>query len=70
MVAQKHGLPLDEILKQLDETHLRLIEYIQSIPEEQFITETRFRRRLRLDTYSHYPIHTRAICEWRERLDR
>ena len=29
--------------------------------------ETRFRRRLRLDTYSHYPKHARAIREWRER---
>jgi hypothetical protein len=58
---------LSEVRNQLDETHLRLIEFIQSVPEEQFASETRFRHRLRLDTYSHYPIHTRAIREWRER---
>jgi hypothetical protein len=67
MTDQKRGLTLSEVLKQLDETHSRLIEYIRSVPEEHFTRETRFRHRLRLDTYSHYPIHTRAIREWRER---
>lgn len=68
MTQQKRGLALSEVLDQLDEIHRRLIEYIQSVPEEQFTSETRFRRRLRLDTYSHYPIHTRLIREWRERI--
>jgi hypothetical protein len=35
------------------------------VPEEQFARETRFRRRLRLDTYRHYLEHARAIREWR-----
>jgi hypothetical protein len=30
-----------------------------------FTRETRFRRRLRLDTYGHYPTHARAIRAWR-----
>ena len=64
----KRGLSLSEVMRQLEETHRRLIEYTQSVPEEQFTRETRFRRRLRLDTYSHYPEHTKAIREWRERL--
>jgi hypothetical protein len=67
MTEQRQDLPLSDVLRQLDETHRRLIDYIQSAPEEQFTQETRFRRRLRLDTYSHYPLHTRAIREWRER---
>jgi hypothetical protein len=67
MTEQKQELPLSDVLRQMDETHSRLIAYIQSVPEEQFTRETRFRRRLRLDTYSHYPIHTKAIREWRER---
>ena len=67
MMEQKRSFSLSEVLKQLDETHNRLINYVQSVPEEQFTQETRFRRRLRLDTYSHYPEHTRAIREWRER---
>jgi hypothetical protein len=70
MAEQKRGLLLSEVRKQLDETHLKLIEYIQSVPDEHFTSETRFRRRLRLDTYSHYPIHERAIREWRERSAR
>jgi hypothetical protein len=66
MEEQKRGLPLSEVLRQLDETHRRLIDYIQSTPEDQFTRETRFRRRLRLDTYSHYPLHERVIRQWRE----
>ena len=45
----------------------RLIDYLHSVPEEHFTRETPFRHRLRLDTYSHYPLHARAIREWRER---
>ena len=64
--AAKGGLSLAEVLRQFDETHQRLIAYLHTVPEEQFATETRFRHRLRLDTYSHYPLHTRMIREWRE----
>jgi hypothetical protein len=67
MTELKRGLSLDEVRQHLEDTHLKLIEYISGVAEEQFTSETRFRRRLRLDTYSHYPIHTRAIREWRER---
>ena len=67
MTELKRGLSLAEVLSQLDQTHQRLINYLHSASEELFTTETRFRRRLRLDTYSHYPIHTQAIREWRER---
>jgi hypothetical protein len=67
MTEQKRGLSLSDVLSQLDETHRRLVDYIESAPEEHFTRETRFRRRLRLDTYSHYPIHARAIWEWRQR---
>jgi hypothetical protein len=67
MTEQKRELSLSDVLRQLEETHRRLIAYLQNTPEEQFTQETRFRRRLRLDTYSHYPIHTKAIREWRER---
>ncbi len=66
MAEQKRDLSLSEVLRQQDDTHRRLVEFIQSVPEEQFARETRFRRRLRLDTYSHYPIHTRSILEWRQ----
>lgn len=66
MVAQRSALPLAEILRQQEETHQRLIDFVQRLPEEHITRETRVRRRIRLDTYSHYPIHTQAIREWRE----
>lgn len=66
MAEQKRNLSLAEVVTQLDKIHSRLIDYIQRAPEEQFTGGTRFRRRLRLDTYSHYPQHARAIREWRE----
>lgn len=67
---QKRDLPLSEVLRQLDEIHDRLLDYVQSVPEEQFTRETRFRHRLRLDTYSHYPLHARMIWEWRQHSER
>lgn len=66
MTEQKRSSSLSEVLRQLEETHARLLVYIDSTPESQFTNETRFRR-LRLDTYSHYPKHTEAIRKWRER---
>ena len=53
----------------LEATHRQLVDYLESAPAEQLATETRFRRRIRLDTYSHYPIHTKAILEWRAGQD-
>ncbi len=63
---QKRNLSLSEVLRQQDDTHRRLIDFIQCAPEDQFIRETRFRHRLRLDTYSHYPKQAEAIRKWRE----
>ena len=68
MAEQKRDLALSEVLRQLEETHRRLLDYLHSVPDEHFIQETRFRHRLRLDTYGHYPLHARAIQERRERL--
>ncbi len=66
MTEQKRGLSLSDVLRQQDETHRQLIAYIKSAPEDQFMRDTRFRRRLRLDTYNHYPKHAKAIWVWRE----
>jgi hypothetical protein len=66
MTEQKKHLSLSQVLQQMQNTHKQLINYIKSVPETHFHEETRFRHRLRLDTYSHYSIHTRAIREWRE----
>ncbi len=65
MTERKNNLPLAEVLREQDETHRRLIDFILSLPNDPFIRETRARRRLRLDTYSHYPKHAEAIRKWR-----
>src|SRR2546428_1551870 len=66
MTEQKARLSLSAVRRQLDGTHRRLIDFIQRAPEDQQSREPRFRRRLRLDTYSHYPQHAEAIRKWRE----
>jgi hypothetical protein len=67
MTERNRALSLADVRRQMDETHRRLIAYIERVPDAAFARETRFRRRLRLDTYSHYPIHTELIRAWRER---
>ena len=62
---RRRGLPLAEVLGQLEATHERLVSYVEGVAEEQFTRDTPFRHRLRLDTYSHYPLHARMIREWR-----
>jgi hypothetical protein len=60
-------MPSIPVQGQAEETHNRLIAFVQSVPEDHFNRETRARRRLRIDTYGHYPEHTEAIREWRGR---
>ena len=64
-VRQSRAVSPAEVLARVEATHRQLVDYLESAPAEQLATETRFRRRIRLDTYSHYPIHTQAILEWR-----
>jgi hypothetical protein len=63
---QKKDFSLADVLRQGDAVHRRLIALTEGVPEDQLGGTTRFRRRLRLDTYGHYPLHARAIREWRE----
>ena len=67
MTEERRKLSLAQVLARAAETHERLLAYVTQAPEGLFATDTRWRRRLRVDTYSHYPIHGRAIREWRER---
>jgi hypothetical protein len=67
MTQRNHGLPLQEVLRRRDEIHRRLLAFIELVPEAECGSGTRFRRRLRMDTYGHYAVHTRAIRAWRER---
>ena len=62
---EKRNLSLCEVRAQATATHARLVDFVQCAPEAQIVGDTRFRRRLRLDTYGHYPLHTEAIWQWR-----
>lgn len=70
MTERKRGLSLAQVERMLDETHNQLVDLIRRTPEDQLVGDTRFRRRLRLDTYGHYPEHAQAIREWRARASR
>ena len=70
MTEQKRGLALAEVRSQAATTHERLVEFVARAPAPQRLRETRFRRRLRLDTYGHYPLHAEAIARWRRRISR
>lgn len=66
--AEKRTLTLEEVVRALEDTHRQLMTFVRDAPDEAIVSETRFRRRLRLDTYSNYPIHDKAIRAWREPL--
>jgi hypothetical protein len=59
-------LSLAEARQTLRATHQRLLDFLVRVPESWFASETRFRHRLRLDTWAHYPEHTEAILNWRK----
>ncbi len=58
------SLPVEEVRSWFAETHARLLDYLGRVPEELFVRESRFRSRLRLDTYGHLPEHTRQVRVW------
>jgi len=67
MTEQNRSFTLMEVRRDHEEIHRRLLRFVESVPEAQFRTETPFRRRLRLDTYRHYPKHAAAITSWRKK---
>jgi hypothetical protein len=66
MTTRKADLSLSEVFRQQEAIHRRVIDVIERASEDQLTGDSRFRRRLRLDTYSHYPKHALAIRRWRE----
>ena len=65
MTEAKRHLSLAAVLQQMEDTHRRLVAMVQTAPDALITSETRFRHRLRLDAYSHYPVHAEAIRKWR-----
>jgi hypothetical protein len=68
MTANKKNYFLSEVFHQQEQVHGRLLEFLESVPEEYLDSRTRFRHRLRMDTYSHYPKHARAIRKWKHEI--
>ncbi len=66
MTVKRSHLTLAEVLQQHEDVHARLVAYVTEAPEDLYAGDSKFRRRLRLDTYGHYPVHTNAIRAWRE----
>ena len=65
MTEKKAALSLPEVRDEATDVHRRLVRYLERAPEDQLTRETRFRHRLRMDTYGHYPKHAQAVREWR-----
>ncbi len=66
MSLRSQALSLPQVLQRRDLVHSRLLDFIRGVPEEQILRETRFRRRLRLDTYAHYLEHAKDLRNWRK----
>ena len=66
MTERKRQLSLADVLREQEQTHRRLLALIERAPADQIATDTRWRHRLRLDTYGHYPKHAAAIRKWRD----
>jgi hypothetical protein len=64
-VGRKRALSVVDVLRARDDTHHRLVELVQHASPALLEGPTRFRHRLRFDTYAHYPHHTGPIREWR-----
>jgi hypothetical protein len=65
VTARKKDLSLSEVLREQSSAHSQVVALVESIPEDTICNDTRFVRRLRLDTYGHYPKHAEAIQNWR-----
>ncbi len=65
MTETKKNLSFPEVIRQQEDVHAQVLRFIASVPEECLDSKSRFRHRLRMDTYSHYPKHAQAIRRWR-----
>lgn len=66
MTRQRAHLSLSEVFAQQTRVHRELLQFVSEIPAAELGSNSRVRRRIRLDTYGHYPIHTKQIIAWRE----
>ena len=64
-LENRRHMSLSEVREALIATHKSLIDFLSTVPESAYVTESRFRRKLRLDTYHHYREHAGQIEAWR-----
>ena len=67
MTKRNAGLSLEEVRERAQSTHARLVAFVAAVDPALLTPKSRFRHRLKLDTFGHYPIHTAQIIAWRER---
>ena len=61
----KRAFPLAAVTRDLEETHARLLEFLNSLQESAFHQEA-VSRRIKLDTYDHYKEHAETLSSWLE----
>jgi len=64
----KRALSLEDVTRELEETHARLLEFLKSLPEPAFHNEA-VSRRIKLDTYDHYKEHAETLLSWLRSAD-
>jgi hypothetical protein len=64
--SEKADMSLAAARHEMESAHRELLAFLEGVDDAWFVTETPFRRRLRLDTYSHYQEHTKAVWDWRK----
>ena len=62
---QHRSLSFRQAIARASDAHRRLIDFLAEVPEGHFAGEGRFRRRVRQDTYNHYPEHIQQVVAWR-----
>ena len=66
--ARKRDTSLAELRRQLDETHLQIVELVSGLAEAEFAS-SEVEARIRIDTYDHYVDHTGQIIRWLDTPD-
>ncbi|MBM3944422.1 MAG: ClbS/DfsB family four-helix bundle protein [SAR202 cluster bacterium] len=64
--GRKRSLPLQQVLEDSDRTHRKVLRFLTTLTDEELAAERPFRRKVRGDTYGHYPEHTASILAWRK----
>ena len=61
----KRSLSLERLRVEMTATHQRLLALLDRVPESAYQKEGRFLKRLRLDTYGHWRLHTEDVRRWK-----